>query len=322
MATTITSQRVSLMQLPRELRDEIIGHLALPGFVYTSSEKPDTANLHRTKAQANTFVDTRIYIPCRISPNVLGVCRQLREECLQYHNYILVSEQYASTIGRGSEDKPISNILAERLGQEVEEEAERLDDHHLRITMEAQRAQRGHFGYSEPVREELSPRFLALLPLMEKTRKLRLVVWAGYDWWNGSRPKALVKVNGRMKIDETAPVKPDAVSFAIGKILERLPHVEELEVDILAHVGELSRWDLPDLAWENLQSWLDGPIVRDAGQNLTKVMRRLGGVWNPKLVEHIYKQQETRVGGTETWHIKRNGDMRTVSYIVVRMGSY
>jgi hypothetical protein len=319
MATSKNHPAASLMGLPRELRDEILAYLVLPGYVYTSSDKPNTANLHRSKVQANTFVDTRIYLPCRLSPNVLGVSRQLRDECLQCHNYILAlsSSSPVSTAALDSEKQPQrsnSNILAERLGNELDEEAERLGDHGVRITLEAQRAQRGPFGYAIPVRDELSPRFLALLPLMKRARKLRLVIWAGYEWWNGSRPRAMKMVNGRPRIDPDAqPDKPDAVSFAVGKVLEQLPAVEELEIDIIAHVGEFSRWDLPVLAWENVQYWLDGPIAREGGQSLKKVNRKLAGVWDPKLTEAFYEQQETRVDASEKWHIKRHGDVRTVS---------
>jgi hypothetical protein len=311
--TSAAPPSISLLSLPRELRDDIIGYLVLPHFVYTSSDKPNTANLHRSKVQANTFVDTRISLPCRISPNVLGVCQQLRDECLQYHHHMLASLPPASTHSQQAEAKPTSNLLAELLGQEVEEQAERLGDHHLRITLEAQRPQRSQFGYAVPVREDPSPRFLALLPLMQRVRKLRLVVWPGYEWWNGSRPRAYTKVNGRMRIDQDAPTKPDAVSFAIGKILLRLPAVEELQVDILAHVGDVSRWDLPDQLWTNIQYWLDGPITSEGGHALRKVERKLAAVWNTKLIETIYEQQERKIDEQGTWHVKRHGDAKTVS---------
>jgi hypothetical protein len=315
MATRTASQPVSLTNLPRELRDEILGYLALPDFVYTSSAKPNTADLHRSKVEAKAFVDTRIFLPCRTSPNVLGVCRQLREECLQWHNHMLAScSPLASLLPRAKQ--PSSSILAARLGNEIDEESERLSDCGVRVTLEAQRARRGPFGYSIPARDELSPRFLALLPLMEKSKKLKLVVWAGYDWWNGSRPRVTKTVNGRPKIDEIAQAaKPDAVSFAIGKVLERLPAVEELEVVIQAHTGEFSRWDLPDVVWQNIQYWLDGPIAREGGQSLKRVHRRLAAVWHAELVEAFYEQQETRVGDSGMWHVKRHGDMQTVSKI-------
>jgi len=309
-------QSTSLLTLPRELRDEILTYLILPEFVYTSSAKPNTTNLHRGKVDAKTYVDTRIYLPCRISPNVLGVCRQLRDECLHHHTYILnthFTSPSPTTKESDRDAKPTSTILASRLGTEADDEAERLHDASLRITLEAQRAQRGKFGYSIPAREELSPRFLALLPLMSKAKKLRLVVWPGFDWWNGSRPRAMKLVNGRPRIDpEGVPDKPDAVSYAIGKVLECLSGVEEVEVDVVAHVGDLSRWDLPDAKWESVQYWLDGAVAREGGQRLKKVTRRLAGVWNTELVEAFYEQEELKVQGG-TWRVKRHGDMRTVS---------
>ena len=301
---------MSLLTLPRELRDEIISYLSLPSFIYTSSSKPNTENLHRSKVQASTFVDTRIYLPCRISPNVLRVCRQLREECLQYHRSAMNAQTDTSKDDKGP---TTSNVLAERLGQEDDECAERIGDQDLRITLEAQRALRGPFGYAIPVREELSPRFLALLPLIERARKLRIVVWAGFDWWNGSRPCAMTRMNGRMRIDENAPAKPDAVSFAIGKVLERLSAVEELEVVILARTGDFSKWDLPDPAWTNIQYWLDGPILSEKSEALRVVRRQLSAVWGSDEVEAFYDQRETRVGESRTWHVKRHGCVKTVS---------
>ncbi|KAH7406929.1 hypothetical protein DE146DRAFT_648832 [Phaeosphaeria sp. MPI-PUGE-AT-0046c] len=311
MVTSHSPSRTSLMGLPREVRDHIIGYCVLPDFVYTSSDKPNTANLHRGRVQATTFVDTRIYLPCRLSSAMLGVCRQLRAESLQYNTYALTSSSTAYKSDQDPDTKPLSNILAERLGQELDEETERMGDgNQLRITLEAQRQLRGPHGYAVPIREALSPRFLALLPLMERTRKLRVVVWPGFDWWNGSRPRPYVKVNGRMRIDETASAGPDAVTFAIGKVLECLPAVEKLDIDILAHVSDYCRWDLPKPVWSSVQYWLDGPVTTGSEQALRSVQRRLCIVWNPELVETNYEQQETRIEGN-TWHIKRHGDMYT-----------
>jgi hypothetical protein len=329
MATSTPSQRLSLLELPRELRDEIFSHLALPETVYTSGDKPNTTSVTNPQAQAKTFIDTRIYLPCGVRPNVLAVCRQLREECLQHHNRTLTS--LPSTLPTAQDQEtdlhailssnpdPFSN---DRKEDEIEEEFERLGDHSLRFTLLVQKPQRGRFGYAVPAREELSPRFMKLLPLMDRAKKLRLVIWPGFDWWNGSRPRSFIKVNGRMKIDEEAPPQPDAVSVAIGKVLERLPAVEELEVDVVAHVSEFSKWDLPDLAWTNIQYWLDGPIVRGAGKKLNKVNRRLAGVWGAKLVEAFYEQQETRLDEGNTWHVKRHGEKETASqgFVIVLVG--
>ncbi|KAH7066667.1 hypothetical protein BKA63DRAFT_125436 [Paraphoma chrysanthemicola] len=316
------SKPTSLLTLPRELRDEIITHLILPAFVYTSSSKPNTANLHRTATDAQPYVDTRIHLPSRIAPNILGVCRQLRSECLQLHNHIIASLSSDSPPLSPplSETRPPSWHLAERLGTGADEEAERLNDVGIRITLEVQRAQRGRFGYATPVREDLSPRFLALLPLLQGTRKLRLVVWPGFDWWNGSRPRTTKMVNGRMRIDDAAPQKPDAVSFAVAKVLEKLTEVEDLEIDVLAHVGDISRWDLPDTVWEGVQYWLDDFVVQEGGRNLKKVVRRLAGVWKQDLIEASYVQEETRIGegGKHgTWRVKRKGDMRTPKIVAM-----
>jgi hypothetical protein len=308
------------MTLPRELRDEIVSYLILPEFVYTSSEKPNTEHLHFTRRQAKTFVDTRIYLASRISPNVLGVCQQLRQECLQHHAHVLDSSASSTSMNntQSSDQKSPSSVLAERLGTEKDEEAERLGNRGVRITLEAGRAQRGNFGYFQPVREELSPRFLALLPLMEKAKRLRLVVWPGYDWWNGQRPRAVRRVNGHLRhVDssngDSQPVQQDVVSFAIGKILEQLPAVEELSLDVLVHVSDIAQWDLPDQKWKNIQYWLDGPVARGYRPTVRKVVRRLTAVWDATLTEAFYTQEEIRSDGGKSWHINRKGNMRTVS---------
>jgi hypothetical protein len=303
---------MSLLALPRELRDEIIGYLALPGYVYTSSDKPNTENLHRSKIAAKTFVDTRIYLPCRIPPNVLAVCRQLREECLQYHRHALNHIPSPTNPDEDAEKLPVSNVLAARVGTENDEEAERIGDHCLRITIEAQRPQRNTFGYAIPTRESLSPRFLSLLTQMHGSRKLRLVIWPGYDWWSGFRPRSMTRVNGKLKMDPDAPTKPDAVSYAIGKVLEQLPAIEELDIDVLSHVGDMSRWYLLDTTWGNIQYWLDSPVLNPTRNNgnLQKVRRRLASVWDSKVVEASYVQEETRMDGG-VWRVNRHGDMRT-----------
>jgi hypothetical protein len=310
------SQPTTLLALPRELRDEILSYLTLPDVVYTSSDKPNTENLHRSKIDANTYVDTRIYLPCRISPNVLGVCRQLRAECLHHHTYTLNTQLNSISAAPATEEpheRPTSNLVAARLGNETDEEAERLNDRGIRITLEAQRSQRGKFGYFIPAREELSPRFIALLPLMKSAKNLRLVIWPGFDWWNGSRPRAMRIVDGRQVFgDSAAAEKTDAVSYAVGKVLEHLPAVEELEIDVLAYVGDVSRWDLPDSMWEYVQYWLDGAVARELPEKLKSVKRRLMSVWNAKSIEAFYVQEETRLEGGK-WRVKRRGDTRTVS---------
>lgn len=73
------------LALPRELRDEILGYLILPQYVYTSTSTKDTQNLYKSRQSAiDTYLDTRIYLPSRPPANILATCRQLREECLEH----------------------------------------------------------------------------------------------------------------------------------------------------------------------------------------------------------------------------------------------
>ena len=315
MATSYSSP--PLLTLPRELRDEILGYLTLPEFVFTSSSTPHTQNLHQGRHVEKTYIDTRIYVPSCPPLNMLATCRQLRDECLEHHARHLNSPSPA--VLSDAKKKPMSSILAERLGTEVNEEAERAcDDGTLRITIEVQRPQRGPTGYSIPTREELSPRFLALLPLMHRARKVNFILWPGYDWWNGD------VVQSRRGIDKPdAPRLPttqsNAASVAVGRILAHLPAVEQLNIGVLMRVSEGSRWDLPDFKWEKLQPWLDGPVTVEGGQTLKKVVRRLAGVWRSSHTEVFYTQIETSQGVGRPWRVERKGDMRTVGLIPPRL---
>ncbi len=299
-----------LLQIPRELRDEILHYLARPGQVFTSRSSPNTQKMHQTRTPEKTYIDTRIYLPSHFPSNILATCKQLRQECFELHYYLLQSDAPAKPVV--SDEQPHSNVLAARLGEELSEEAERAThDNSVRITIQVQRTQLGPMGYSIPVREELSPRFMAFLPLLNKVRRLRIVVWPGFDWWNGGVVQPLRGIEKPSSAADSD--KRNAASIAIEKILEHLPAVEELRVDVLMHASEGARWDLPENKWESIQSWLDSPVVAKNGQQLKKVTRRLAGVYNRQEPEAFYTQIETRRGNSTTWEVKRNGDMRTVS---------
>jgi hypothetical protein len=298
-----------LLVLPRELRDEILGYLTLPQYVYTSSSKPDTRNLYNSRqASMDTYVDTRIYLPSRPPTNILATCRQLRQEFLEHR--LLNSKITAPS--QKSEERPLSNVLAERLGSEFAEEAERAcDDDNPRITLEVQRQLRGPHGYYIPTREDMSPRFLALLPIFSTTRKLRLTIWPGYDWWHGG-PQVFIDKRGNARINPGEAAKPNAASVAISRVLQCFPQVEELSVDVLMQASDGARWDLPDKKWENVQPWLDAPITPTVGETIRKVTRTLTGFWKMSDPEPFYIQHEIRQSGN-TWKVDRKGDMGTVS---------
>ena len=303
-----------LLGIPRELREEILQHLALPAFVYTSSATTHTRNLHQARTPEKTYVDTRIYLSSHFPASALGICKQLRHECLEYQAHLL--DFSTSTTPLVAEEEPASRILAARLGTEEDEEAERAGDNsNLRITIEVQRQQRVTTGYHVPLREELSPRFMALLPLMGNARKLRLVLWAGYDWWNGGivQPLRRIEKPEARNLATSISARPDAATIAISMILEHLGAVEELEVDVLLHASDGGRWDLPDNKWEKIQPWLDGPVTMTGGQALKRVVRRLAGVYRPSEPEPFYTQIEVRQGDGKLWRVKRRGDMRTAS---------
>jgi len=293
------------LAMPRELRDEVYKYLVLPMYVYTS------AHMHGCrKSMRNpiTYVDTRIYLPSRMPTNILATCRQLRQEGLEYHAHQLSLAALPMPVE--AKQTPMSSVLAETLGTEFLEEAERAcDDGTLRITLEVQRNLRGPMGYAVPVRDTLSPRLLNLLPLMQKTRKLKLAIWPGYEWWNGG-PQPLTDKYGNLRVNVAQVPKPNPVTVAVGKLLELLPEVEELIIDVLMQASEGSNWDLPDRKWENVQEWLNAPIVMHS-QTLQKVTRRLIAFWKASEPEPFYTQLETRQASGSVWKVERKGNMGT-----------
>ncbi|RMZ73064.1 hypothetical protein GMOD_00009574 [Pyrenophora seminiperda CCB06] len=286
------------LALPRELRDNILGYLTLPHYVYTSTSIKHTRHLYQSRrSSGNTYVDTRIYLPSHPPGNILGTCQQLRQESLEHHVRLLTAQSSQAT--PVYDEQPMSNVLADRLGAEFAEEAERAcDDATLRITLEVQRSLRGVHGYYVPVREELSPRFLALLPLMDKTKRLKLAIWPGFEWWNGDV----------VKPEEAS--KPNSASIAISKILHHLPCVKELEVNVLMQAYDGADWDLPSRKWENIQPWLDAPIAPNMEGTLEKITRKLICAWKPVSLEPFYVQYEIRQS-PNTWKVDRKGDMGT-----------
>lgn len=335
----------SLLAMPRELREEVLRYLILPATVYTSSTRANTPPQHQIapRKSEETFVDTRIYLPSRPPTNVLSASKQVRQECLELHSHLLNS---AAAVRVDGSTAQIANgtQAAEKSRTELDEAAERAGDDGvtLRLTLEVQRGKGSAFVYSVPVREDLSPRFVALLPLMKDARKLKIIVWPGYDWWNGPlqvspleqwrQRRALLKRTSidqvghteqsgdaeSTKTSDTGP-KPDAVTVAVGKVLNQLPAVEQLDLSVFIATSDLFRWDLPDVKWEKIQPWLDTPISKNVGKRLRSVSTTLTSVWEWPESEiasqqPFYVQKETRSDlASNKWRVERLAGWRTVS---------
>ena len=324
----------TFLNIPRELREEIIRYNSLPPTVYTSSAgKPDT-----------DYIDTRIYLPSSPPRNLLYACRQLRQECLDHHAHMLnpAATLAVAKPAEGAADwTNIDEISDDDLDNMAEQAVD--DGKTLHVTLEVQRGKCGTFGYYVPDRKELSPQFLKLVPFMEGARKLQLIIWPGFDWWNGPaqessleqwrQRKALLKRINAYQVGHTGPPsdaefptssssttpRPDAVTAAIEKILDQLPAVEELDISILVATGDLFRWDLPDVKWERIQPWLDSPVTKNERQQLLKVSRKLISVWQRADLEFashqaFYVQKETRDDvSSNRWRVERQGGWRAVS---------
>jgi hypothetical protein len=290
-----------LFTLPRELRDEIYQLLALPQAVISSPSKITNRSLRRLNASdSEAYIDTRIYLPIRAPPNLIGTCRQLREECLDTISYLINSS--STKKGKDENPQPVREELtpfASEGNTEIEEIAERaLDSGTVRVTLEMARPYRTNMGAYIPKREAPSPRFLALVPLLSRVRKVKFVVWGAYDWWKGPQqryirvPKSERSLVKRTSADETDSVlskrkidisiqaqlmepKPNPLNVAIDAILEHFPMVEEVDVDVLINPGEYWNWDLPEPRWEGIQGWMDTTIISKDGKKMKRVYRRL-----------------------------------------------
>lgn len=298
---TSTHSQSLFLTLPRELRDEIYQLLVLPQTVMSSTSKLDDRSLRRMKAsRSEAHIDTRIYLPIRAPLNLIGTCRQLREECLDTISYMINS----SSIKR-ARDEDRQQVTAEPTtsafedNTELEELAECATDSGIvRLTLEMARPYRTNMGAYIPNRETPSPRFLALVPLLSRVKKVKFVVWGAYDWWKGpivryirvpKSERPLVKrtsadetdsVLSRRKIDTSIQAqaleeKPNLLSVAIDGILQHMPMVEEVDVDALISPGDYWNWDLPEKRWEGLRGWLDVTICRPDGRKMSRVYRRL-----------------------------------------------
>lgn len=289
-----------MFRIPLELREEILSHVLLPQLVHTSSPTSDTYSTHRLRRPEPTYVDTRIYLPSRMPSNLFLVCKQLREECLTYHARRLNSNRLTNI----PDSNPIHHTTNYQPGEGddtiSDESLERLhDDDCARVTLEVLRQHRGLWGYYVPERQEPSPHFMALIPLLSRLKHIKFIVWAGHDWWSGDSTRPIVKIKrlqrarlSRVSADQDDKViqptlwendgttkalapRPNPLSVAIDALLRYLPLVEEVKIDLLIHHVDWWSWDLPDPWWEGIREWLDGPISPIAKDRAWKVERRL-----------------------------------------------
>jgi hypothetical protein len=311
-----------LLALPRELREEILSYLAVPRQVYTSSKTPNAVPARDSRESylpvrgfEETYIDSRVCLPLHPPANLLATCKQLREECLVLHTHLLNSSASTFTPSTSSLEgaKPKDPLYVKLKDQGFDETAEKsLDDGTaVCLALEVQRMHMNSFGGYVPTRDALSPRFIALIPFMQKAKKLQLVVWPGFDWLDGEKQPSL---------RFPRPVKPNPLTFAIDKILEQIPAVEELSIHILVATGDLFRWDLPDAKWGNIQPWLDRSVTSIRQLALKKVSRTMATVWENRSDEvqgyqPIYEQSEVRIGSGNSWNVKRQGGLRTVRIV-------
>ena len=313
----------ALLLLPLELRYLIYEFLLLPQHVHTSGATPNTYTMHRIDKVRPTYMDTRIYLPARLPGNVLRACKQLREESLSFlaHHLDLLPPTSIPDATPSESDPPHQRIARDNAA--LDESMERHHDSGIvRITLEIHRPSREAGGFYTPPRNTISPHFMALLPLLSRIKKLKLIVWAGYEWWSGISTRPIISISRfrrlksrRVWSDQTdvqpppatreqedednastlpLPPRPNLLATAIDALLHHLPLLEGLHIDIPLHILDFTNWDLPDdIKWEGIRPWLDGPVCASAaGRRLKKVQRRLGVVRpTPPMVSWTFLRQ-------------------------------
>ncbi|KAF1927193.1 uncharacterized protein M421DRAFT_93438 [Didymella exigua CBS 183.55] len=305
---------------------------------------PKITNTPSRATLASTVVSLQSRISLHYNTNIamstlLAIPRELREGILHYLTLpptVFESSARTEKVKMATSGGANNTKATELSDTELDEAVERSGDDGmtLRLTLEVQRQRRNAFGFFIPVREDLSPRFLALLPLMKDARKLKIVLWPGFDWWNGPpqasplelwrQRKALLNQPNTEQLSEADSIgsrntgsKPDDVTVAVGKILDQLPAVEELDLSILIATSDLFGWDLPDVKWEKIQPWLDAPISKTIKKDLRSVLRALTSVWHwpgSELASQqpFYVQKETRSNFTSNkWRVERQAGWRT-----------
>ena len=308
-----------LLNLPRELRDEIYLLLILHEHVFTSSEHPDRS-LRRHNKLLEAYIDTRVYVPMRAPANLLGTCRQLRDECLDTVCHLINSSTPYTRKDPQPNSEPKSTRIAALHNSDLEETVERSKDNgSVRVTLEVARPIRGNMGAVFPKRERPSPCLLALVPFLSRVKKIKFTVWAAYDWWRGPQQRYMitgkrqvssVKRTSSDETDETVstqekksrispvPVSTEAnpLANAIDSILKYMPLIEVVEVDVLMYAQEYFNWDLPNDRSEGLRGWLDTTVRSQDGKIVKEVHRRLIACEpNPRSRGAIfYHQREVR----------------------------
>ncbi|KAF2466331.1 uncharacterized protein BDR25DRAFT_237443 [Lindgomyces ingoldianus] len=201
---------------------------------------------------------------------LLALPRELRDEIYSY--MVLPQHVYTATPKPSSHSLHRSRLAA-RLNSNLEESIESAkDDGSVRITVEILVLIRGSMGSYIPSRDKPSPRFLAMLPLLRHLKKVKFLVWGGWDFWFGP-PK---RRPGSGRHQKALPsVEQNPLSIALKTLMSYLPNVEEVNIDLLMHIRDYWNLDLPDIKWAGIEGWLLEPIYQASNVHLRKVHRRL-----------------------------------------------
>ena len=325
---------LTLCSLPLELREDIYAHLLLPEHVYSCEKKK------HNDSNSEAYLDSRIYLPTRLPSNILQTCRQLKEECT---NFVLRHLNSPFSEADPGPEPWANNVWDGTIKRQEEIETKLMENFHdenmVRITLEVEQVEMKPWGSKKVNRIGPSPQFMATLPFLSRIRRIKFIVWAGYDWWSGRSEPTHQKVERlqRAQFKRTSSDQDDELlapsqwkqiplssrscddnvshgplSKALATLLDYLPLVSDIHVDVLMSVPDYLNWDLPEQKWNCVEKWLHGPLAcstKAERERIATVQRRLitvGLVGPPKVFSKVFfRQREERSRDGNMFNVKR-----------------
>ncbi|KAF1952206.1 hypothetical protein CC80DRAFT_552634 [Byssothecium circinans] len=131
-----------------------------------------------------------------------------------------------------------------------------------------------------------------MLPLLSRLKRIKFIIWAGEvetAQFKRTFPDQddLVLAPSQWKqvvptsSSSTDNLSRDSLSRTLATLLEHLPLVSEVHIDILIDATSYLNWDLLDPKWVTVQKWLGGPIACNSEEksvDITSIQRRHASV--------------------------------------------
>ena len=286
-----------LLRLPTELKEEIFSYLLLPRTTYRTSPttdpkkpmKPSPEPTSPAEKRGNAgvpdwlfmgpqqhapytaddipgdfHIDTCIWLPCRLPKVVFWVCKQLREDCLAYYVHHLNFSRHPTI----RDPVPltladyVSSLEKDRMFDEYVEQYQDDGEGYVRVTLEFFRQWRSAHDFFMIDRQNISPQFMALTPVFNRLRKIKFIVWFGYA----------KSINRQWSSDMVLSSHPGKT---IGALLEHLPLLEEVKIDLFLREVNYWNWKRPNAWWSEVKDWFERPMPLVPGGRLKRIARKV-----------------------------------------------